>query len=140
MQIKQLHKRLIMPTKGSSDAGAYDIYMPESGSTAYNTPTKVHLGFSTAVPVGYVALLLPRSSIGAKFGLELTNSCGVIDSDYRGEWLAVLQTKNPTPYAWNAGDRVLQFLLMPVWSGTIEEVDELSDTVRGTGGFGSTGM
>lgn len=99
----------------------------------------VALGFSAEVPPGNVALLLPRSGVGAKSGLELNNTCGVIDEDYRGEWRAALRTKNGMPFSWEAGERILQFLVVPVTNITLELVEELSDTHRGAGGFGSSG-
>ena len=132
-----------MPTKGSDRAGAWDIYMPESGSTSQGPGlpkvVKVGLGFSAAVPVGHVALLLPRSSVGAKFGLELNNTCGVIDSDYRGEWMAVFKTKSNEIFSWQAEERLLQFLIVPVKEVELQLVDELDSTERGSGGFGSSG-
>lgn len=139
MRLKQLHKDLIMPTKGSNYAAAHDIYMPEAGKATGVEPVMVPLGFSAAVPAGYVALLLPRSGIGASKGVELNNTCGVIDADYRGEWKAAIRTKNGMPYSWEAGQRVLQFLVVPVFSVNIELVDELDTTERGAGGFGSSG-
>lgn len=139
MRIKSLHKNYIMPTLGSNGAGAYDIYMPEDGGITNNEPTKVGLGFAAEVPAGNIALILPRSSIGTQFGLELNNTCGVIDSDYRGEWKAVLKTKSGKNLHWVKGDRLLQFLIIPVTLVCLETVDELSATARGTGGFGSTG-
>ena len=138
MRIQSLHTSFIMPTKGSDQAGAYDIYMPEAG-IYLGTTLIVGLGFATEVPQGHVALILPRSSTGAKFGVELNNTCGVIDSDYRGEWKAALKTKNGHPYSWSAGDRILQFLLVPVLNTTLELVDSVSITARGEGGFGSSG-
>lgn len=139
MRFKQLHPNFIMPTLGTDGAGAYDIYMPEAGHVCLNQTKTIGLGFAAAVPKGYVALLIPRSSAGAKHGLELNNTCGLIDSDYRGEWKAVLRTKSPTPFLWNADDRVLQFFLVPVLTPKLELVDELDETERGAGGFGSTG-
>ncbi len=127
-----------MPTKGSSQAGAYDIYMPEAG-IADGTSKLYGLGFASEIPEGYVALLLPRSSSGAKHGLELNNTCGVIDSDYRGEWKAAMKTKSGLPFFWQPGDRVLQFLVVPVAQVTLELVDSVSHSSRGEGGFGSTG-
>lgn len=138
MRIQSLHTSFIMPTKGSDQAGAHDIYMPEPGS-AWSVARLVGLGFAAEVPVGHVALILPRSSIGAKFGVELNNTCGVIDSDYRGEWKAMLRTKDGSVYSWVAGDRILQFLLVPVLNTALELVDSVSVTARGEGGFGSSG-
>lgn len=139
MRIKSLHINHIMPTKGTEQAGAFDIYMPEAGKVTGVVPTMVALGFAAEVPAGNVALILPRSGVGVKTGLELNNTCGVIDSDYRGEWKAALRTKNGMPFSWEAGERMLQFLIIPVTSVTLEPVDELSDTSRGAGGFGSSG-
>lgn len=140
MNIKPLHTGFIMPTKGSAQAGAFDIYMPTSGMVA-GTADIVGLGFAAAVPPGFVALLLPRSGSGSKFGLELNNTCGVIDSDYRGEWKAALKTKSGLPFIWDAGDRVLQFLLVPVANDVkLNQVEDLDTTARGSGGFGSSGM
>lgn len=139
MRITSIHKGFIMPIKGSNGAGAFDIYMPIAG-IANGTSQLIGLGFAAAVPPGHVALLLPRSSTGAKYGVELNNSCGVIDSDYRGEWKAAIRTKSGIPFAWEAGERVLQFLLVPVnYTEVLELVDELDATDRGAGGFGSSG-
>lgn len=139
MRIKALHTNFIMPTKGSDKAGAFDIFMQEPGSINGKSQL-IGLGFAAAVPEGHVALLLPRSSTGAKFGLELNNTCGVIDSDYRGEWKAALRTKDGNEYSWQVGDRLLQFLIVPVANVDLIQVDELDETERGTGGFGSTGQ
>jgi dUTP pyrophosphatase len=138
MKITALHENFVMPTKGTEQAGAFDIYMPEDGEI-YGNSEMFGLGFAAAVPPGHVALLLPRSSTGAKYGLELNNSCGVIDSDYRGEWKAALRTKNGSLFAWNKGDRLLQFIVIPVANVLLEKVSTLDETKRGTEGFGSTG-
>lgn len=138
MKFKPLHDKFIAPTKGSPDAGAFDIYMP-TGGIVFGKPVKVPLGFAAAIPKGYVGLLLPRSSSGGKHGVELNNTCGVIDADYRGEWMAILRTKSGESFAWAEGDRVLQCVVVPALSVTIEVVDELDDTERGEGGFGSSG-
>ena len=138
MRITAIHSGYIMPTKGTNGAGAFDIYMPIAG-IANGISQLIGLGFAAAVPAGHVALLLPRSSSGAKFGLALNNTCGVIDSDYRGEWKAVIKTKSGLTFSWAAGDRVLQFLVVPVANITLEQVDSLDQTERGAGGFGSTG-
>lgn len=139
MRITAIHPGFIMPSKGSIGAGAYDVYMPIEGIATGNSQL-IGLGFAAAVPTGYVALLLPRSSSGAKFGLALNNTCGVIDSDYRGEWMAAIKTQSGIPYAWQAGDRLLQFILVPVANVILEEVSSLDETERGSGGFGSSGQ
>jgi len=138
MRIQSLHTGFIMPRKGSDQAGAYDIFMPEPGFTSETTKI-VGLGFAAEIPQGHVAILLPRSSSGAKFGLELNNTCGVIDADYRGEWRAALRTKSGVTYSWAAGERVLQFLVVPIAHVTFKLVESVSETDRGAGGFGSSG-
>lgn len=112
--------------------------MPEAGKLAGTEILSVDLGFSAEVPRGYVALLLPRSGAGGKHGVELRNTCGVIDSDYRGPWIAKLQTKKGEEFAWEAGDRVIQFVIVPVLTPELVIVDQLDETARGAGGFGST--
>lgn len=100
------------------------------------------LGFAAAIPKGYVGLILPRSGVGAKYGVELNNTCGVIDSDYRGEWAASLKLKETgrTPeIVFKAGERLLQLLVVPTFQVTPTLVEELSTTDRHVGGFGSTG-
>lgn len=139
MRVQILHHNAVVPTKGSLTAGGYDIYMPESGSVSGNQVKVIDLGFAAEVPAGHVALLLPRSGAGAKYGVELNNTCGVIDSDYRGEWKAAIRTKSGAPFRWEADDRVIQFILVPVLDVKLELVDALATTKRGTGGFGSSG-
>lgn len=140
MNIQPLHPNFKVPTKGTDEAGAYDLYMPEAGYCGGDHhEVKVNLGFAAEIPAGHVALLLPRSGVGSKAGLELNNTCGVIDADYRGPWFATLRTKNGDDYSWNAGDRLLQMLIVPVTQVQVNVVDELSETSRGTGGLGSTG-
>lgn len=138
MHIQSLHPAFIMPTKASDKAGAFDVFMPKAG-TATGATQMFGLGFAAAVPPGHIGLLLPRSSTGAKYGMELNNTCGVIDSDYRGEWKAAIRTKSGIPFNWEAGERILQFMIVPVADVTLELVDSLDETARGSGGFGSSG-
>ena len=146
MNIQPLHPNFRIPSRATDLAGGYDIYMPESGAAQAfwekedpTKPDKIPLGFAAEVPAGHVALLLPRSSTGAKHSLELENTCGVIDADYRGEWFAFLNTKNGEGFSWEAGDKVLQFLIVPVCTPELTLVESVSKTARGEGGFGSTG-
>lgn len=139
MDIQSLHQAFIMPIKASDKAGAFDIFMPEAG-VINGTSQLIPLGFAAAIPNGHVGLLLPRSSVGAKHGVELNNTCGVIDSDYRGEWKAALRTKSGLYYSYGAGDRLLQFMIVPIANVSLNLVKSLDETDRGTGGFGSTGQ
>jgi dUTP pyrophosphatase len=138
MRIKPLHHNFIMPVKATKGAGAFDIYMPEAGYANGNSQL-IGLGFAAAVPENHVAFLLPRSGAGSKHGVELNNTCGVIDSDYTGEWKAAMKTKSGLYFQWEAGERVLQFVIVPIADITLELVEELSSTERGSGGFGSSG-
>ena len=139
MRIKPIHPNFKLPIKSTQGAGAFDIYMPEMGECSGNIPTSVPLGFAAEVPENHVALIFPRSGAGAKHGLELNNTCGVIDSDYRGEWKAFLRTKSGEHFSWNSKERVLQFLIVPVANVSLEITDNLGETERGEGGFGSSG-
>ncbi len=141
MNIKPLHEGFKCPIKGSSAAGGYDIYMPEGGvlDPVADKGKLVGLGFAAEVPPGHVAKIYPRSSTGAKHGLELNNTVGIIDADYRGEWMACLRVKDGHAFSWEAGDRILQFVIVPVADVNLMVVDELDETHRGEGGFGSTG-
>lgn len=140
MQIKALHHNFKMPVRSSTLAGGYDLFMPEAGALLHrNTHTFVKLGFSAAVPEGYVALILPRSGAGAKHGVELRNTVGVIDADYRGEWMVAVSQRESLELQWAEGERLFQFLLVAVGSPELEQVEELATTVRAEGGFGSTG-
>lgn len=133
-----MHPNFKLPTRGSSMSAGYDIYMPEAG-TANGTPVLVGLGFATQIPVGYVGLLLPRSSTGAKYGLEVNNTIGVIDSDYQGEWKAMVKTKSGIPFSWEAGDRIFQAVFVACLRTLPQLVEELEASERAAGGFGSTG-
>lgn len=140
MKIQLLRAGIVAPTRGTKHSGGFDIYMPEAGIIQLGMPVKIGLGFATAVPEYHVALLLPRSGVGSKHGLEVNNTCGVIDADYRGEWFATLNQKpGHAPLRWNRDDRLLQFIIVPVWIPKLEIVESLEETSRGTGGLGSTG-
>ena len=136
MNIIKIHPCFKLPELVTAGAGAYDIFMPEAGEVIPLVPTKIPLGFAAEVPQNFVALLLPRSSCGSK-GISLANTVGVIDSDYRGEWIANVFSKHSM--RWEAGDRFFQFMLVPVLTEKLVLVDHLNTTMRATGGFGSTG-
>lgn len=139
--VKKLNENAILPTYGSAEAAGADLYAcldaPVSiqpGETAW-IPT----GIALEVPKGCAGLVYARSSLGAKRGLAPANKVGVIDSDYRGEIRVVLLNHSNQVQTVAPGERVAQFLITPVLTPAYVEVAELSDTQRGTGGFGSTG-
>lgn len=142
LKIKKLHPAAILPTYGSAGAAGADLYaLPEGDPIVINPGETVfiHTGLSMAIPEGYVGLNFARSGLAAKRGLAPANKVGVIDSDYRGELMVALHNHGDTPRTVEPGDRVAQFLIMPVITADFCEVDELDETDRGTGGFGSTG-
>lgn len=141
MNIKPLHPNFKCPVYSSDNAGGMDLFMPTRGSANKQDAraTEVGLGFAAAVPEGHVALLLPRSGAGAKKGVSLNNTVGVIDADYRGEWKAYIRNRNLAPLKWDAGDRLLQAVIVKAEQVSLDIVDELDDTARGEGGIGSTG-
>lgn len=139
MKIKSEHENFQIPARSTEYSGGFDVFMPEAGEYPGGDKVIVPLGFSTEIPVGHVALLLPRSGTGFKHGLEVNNTVGVIDSDYRGQWFAAIKTKSGEPFSWEAGDRILQFVVVPVATPALELVESLDDSDRGKGGFGSTG-
>lgn len=140
MKIQLLHQNAQLPTRGTVEAAGFDIYMPEAGEIPDGMSVKVSLGFATAIPEGYVAILNPRSGVGFKTGLELLNTNGWIDSDYRGEWFAKLRMKDGKHFSWKKGERLLQFIVVPYYAGILEVVESLPESGRSTGGLGSTGQ
>ncbi len=100
---------------------------------------KVPTGLAVAIPEGYVGLIFARSGLATKFGVAPANCVGVIDSDYRGEVIVGLSNHSGEDYVIQPGERIAQLVLMPIVQAGITVVDDLGDTQRGTGGFGSTG-
>lgn len=141
VRVKKLHPNAILPTYGSCEAAGADLYAClESEATIepgeiFWVPT----GIALEVPKGCGGFVFARSSLGAKRGLAPANKVGVIDSDYRGEIRVVLLNHSKQPQTIAPGERIAQFVIMPVVQAAFEEVIELSDTDRGIGGFGSTG-
>lgn len=130
------------PTRGSRGAAGIDLYNNGEMNEVipYGGRVKIHTGCHFEIPKGYVGLLFIRSSIGTNRYVSLLNSVGVIDSDYRGEVQAVVTYTGPNKYATiNKGERFAQLIIVPYSHLELEFVEELSDTDRGDGGFGSTG-
>ncbi len=138
MKIQIINPEITIPKRGTEYAAGFDVFMPTPGRLEPNGTSKVKLGFATEVPIGYAAQMMPRSSFGSK-GLVLTNTIGLIDADYRGEWMAVLHNRSDNILEWTKDDRMVQFILVKVITPELEVVDTLSGTVRDTGSFGSTG-
>lgn len=117
-----------------------DIHADED-VTLYSFETRpVKTGLAFEIPLGYELQVRPRSGLALKHEITVLNSPGTVDSDYRGEIKVLLANHGVKKFVIQRGDRIAQLVLAPVLQASIEEVSELSDTVRGTGGFGSTGV
>ena len=141
IRVKKLKDTAMLPTYGSADAAGADLYACledavtiEPGKTAF-VPT----GIALEVPKGCAGLIYARSGMACKRGLAPANKVGVVDSDYRGEILVALHNHGQQAQTIGNGERVAQFVITPVLTPAYETVEELSDTVRSSGGFGSTG-
>lgn len=141
ISVKRLRENAKMPTFGTDQAAGADLYacldQPvtlEPGQTAF-IPT----GLSMAIPEGFVGLVFARSGLACKSDLAPANKVGVIDSDYRGEFLVALHNHGKEIRTVSGGERIAQLLVMPVIHPSYRETDTLPETQRGAGGFGSTG-
>lgn len=155
VRFKKLNEKAVMPTKAHATDAGFDLVatsreVDENGNVVYGT------GIAVEIPDGYVGLIFPRSSI-CKKDLVLTNSVGCVDAGYRGEIMAKFKPamKVQTCYyfkteelelhspclldGYEVGDRIAQLIIMPIPQIEFEETDQLTDTDRGTGGYGSTG-
>ena len=141
VRVKKLDKRAILPTYGSPSAAGADLYALidneltlEAGQT-----TLVHTGIAMEIPEGFVGLIYARSGIATKRGLAPANKVGVIDSDYSGEIMVALHNHSDKPQSITDGERIAQLVIAPYLTANFVENESLEDTLRGDGGFGSTG-
>ena len=141
VRFKKLSERAKTPTYGSEFAAGADLYALDLGDFTIDPGQTypVHTGIAVEIPDGYVGLVFARSGLATKRGLAPANKVGVIDSDYRGEIIVALRNESDMPQTVSSGDRVAQMVIVPYLTAEYIEADELSDTVRGEGGFGSTG-
>ena len=142
LQVKKLRPEAKLPTRGSEQAAGYDLYACmdcEVQEIPPHTTVRIPTGLCVAVPDGYFAAVFARSGLATKDGLRPANCVGVCDSDYRGEYLIMLHNDTDTVKTVRNGDRVAQMVVLPYLPVSFVEVEELSETRRGAGGFGSTG-
>ena len=141
VKIKKLDNRAKIPTYGTDFSAGADLYMMDGESVTVepHATVMVHTGLAVEIPVGYAGLVFARSGLASKRGLAPANKVGVIDSDYRGECMVALHNHTDSPVTVDAGERIAQLVIVPFLKAEFELSDELSDTVRGEGGFGSTG-
>ena len=139
--VKKLDERAVLPTYGSEYAAGADLYaLCEEELVFAPGETKfVRTGLAMEIPEGYAGLIYARSGLACKRGLAPANKVGVIDSDYRGEIMVCLHNHGNVEQTVENGERIAQIAFVPYYAAEFELVDELDETVRGAGGFGSTG-
>jgi len=130
---------LDLPAYATAGAAGMDVVSAEDVTLAPGARHAVATGLALAIPPGFEVQVRPRSGLALKHGISVPNAPGTIDSDYRGELKIILINHGSEPFAILRGDRVAQLVLAPVVQAGWVEVDELDDTARGAGGFGSTG-
>ena len=141
VKIKKISPNAVLPTYGTENAAGADLsaclFAPVTIDPGQTFVVKT--GLTMEIPEGYVGLIYARSGLATKRGLAPSNKVGVIDSDYRGEIMVALYNQSELPQKIEPGERIAQLVIAPYLQGVFNEVDELSDTTRGAGGFGSTG-
>lgn len=141
IRIKKLNPNAKLPTYGSEAAAGADLYACLDAPVTI-APHETHLigtGLALEIPEGYAGLVYARSGMAGKRGLAPANKVGVIDADYRGELIVALHNHSNAAATVEPGERIAQMVITPFLAANWVETENLSDTVRGTGGFGSTG-
>ena len=141
IKYKKTKKEAIEPTKGTSQAAGYDLYIPNTQTSILIQPHSTFLidtGISMEIPEGYFGGIFARSGLAARQGLRPSNCVGVIDSDYRDSVKIVLYNDTDQPQSIESGQRIAQLVILPYLTVDFQEVEELTSTDR-VGGFGSTG-
>ena len=141
VNIKKLNPNATIPTYGSEYAAGADLYacIEDALTIAPGETVLVKTGLAMELPIGYAGLIYARSGLASKRGLAPANKVGVIDSDYRGEVMVALHNHSSIDQTIEPNERIAQLVITPYIKGIFSETDDLSDTVRGEGGFGSTG-
>ena len=141
IRVKFLRPGARLPAYGTAQAAGADLYacLTEPVSIAPGATAFIPTGIALEVPKGCAGLIYARSGMACKRGLAPANKVGVVDSDYRGEIVVALHNHGAQAQTVSHGDRIAQFLITPVVTAAYEQAEELSDTVRNAGGFGSTG-
>jgi deoxyuridine 5'-triphosphate nucleotidohydrolase len=136
LKVRRLNKESNLPFRATKGAGGYDLSSTIDGVIPARGKINIDLGIAIRIPKGYVGLIKIRSSLGNK---SLDTGAGVIDSDYRGPITAILFNHSDQDFEVTKGSRIAQLLILKIFDGEVEEVEELDLTERGEGGFGSTG-
>lgn len=141
VNVKKLNENAVLPTYGSANAAGADIYacLDAPLTIAPHETVMVHTGLAMEIPEGCAGLIYARSGLACKRNLAPANKVGVVDSDYRGEFMIALHNHGTTSQTIEPKERIAQLVITPYIVGQFEVVDELDTTERGAGGFGSTG-
>jgi dUTP pyrophosphatase len=140
LRVRRLDPRATLPTRAYPGDAGLDLYALVDGTLDPGARASIRTGVAVEIPDGYAGLVLPRSGIAARSGISLVNAPGLIDAGYRGELqVLLLNTDRETPFSIAAADRIAQLVLVRVEAPPVLEVDTLSDSERGAGGFGSSG-
>lgn len=141
VRVKKLDERAKLPVYGSEYAAGADLYALIDGEITIGAGETafIHTGIAIELPMGTVGLIYARSGLACKKGLAPANKVGVVDCDYRGEVMVALHNHSSEPKTVADGERIAQLMIAPYYTAVFTESKELSDTVRGEGGFGSTG-
>ena len=141
IRVKKLKENAILPTYGSADAAGADLYACLDAPVTIEPGKSVFIptGLAMEVPRGCAGLIYARSGLACKRGLAPANKVGVVDSDYRGEFIVVLHNHSSELQTISHGERIAQLVITPVFTPGFTEAEDLSDTQRASGGFGSTG-
>lgn len=141
ISVKKLKENAILPTYGSEFAAGADLYacLEEAVTIEPHQTKLIPTGLAMEIPLGWAGLIYARSGLATKRNLAPANKVGVVDPDYRGEIMVSLHNHGTEPQTVEAGERIAQLVLTPYLTARFLETEELSETVRGTGGFGSTG-
>ncbi len=139
INIKKLNEDAIIPTSGSSYSAGYDLYSVEDVQIQPGATVMTHTGLAMEIPEGYFGGIFARSGLASKRGLRPANCVGVVDADYRGEVIVALHNDSGQVQQVAKGERIGQLVVIPFLSCQFAEVEELTETQRAAGGFGSTG-
>ena len=139
LKVKKLNKLAEIPQYQTDEAAGFDLHSIEDIVIAPNERKLIGTGLSFEIPKGYEIQIRPRSGLAYKHGITVLNSPGTIDSDYRGEIKVLLINHSNESFEIKVGERIAQAVIQAVIQANFEEVEELNDTTRGAGGFGSTG-
>ena len=141
IQIKRLNPKVKIPSYKTDGSSGMDLmaFLNDPVTIKPKSSELISTGISVAIPEDTEIQIRPRSGLAAKSNISVLNTPGTIDSDYRGELKIILYNHGADDFVVNNGDRIAQMVLMPVLKASFEEVENLPNTIRGTGGFGSTG-